>query len=402
MTGWRNVGIVYRKELLESLRDRRTVISMIVVPTLAMPAVMLALGTMAVKLVSRAQQEIPKVMVLGGEDSPKTLAALRGLKTIESAPASQDYTNLISEKKIRAAVEIPRGFDAALQTGEHKTVQIYVYEGEMKSTFGAQPIEQYFRELSETTLGERLAAHHFPQRLLKPFEVRKTNVAPPQKVSGNLMGMVIPYLIILMCMTGAIYPAVDVTAGEKERGTIETLLCSPVARAHLVLGKCLMVLTAALVTMLLSLSSTGLSFVMLKKLAFGPAHGPHTLPVTIDLSSLAAVFAIMVPMALFFAATMLAIALFSRSTKEAQSYLQPLLIAAIMPAVASLLPGVELNSWLAFIPIVNVSLVSKEILSGTYHWGYIALIFGSTCAYAATALAVAVRLFKRETVLFRT
>jgi sodium transport system permease protein len=402
MISLRKIGVVYRKELLESLRDRRTVISMIVVPTLAMPAVMLALGTMAVKLVSRAQQEIPKVMVLGGEDSPKTLAALRALKTLDLAPASQDYTNLISEKKLRAAIEVPRGFDAALQSGEQKTVQIYVYEGEMKSTFAAQHLEQFFRQLSDTTLHERLTAHNFPQHLLKPFEVRKTNVAPPEKVSGNLIGMVIPYLIILMCMTGAIYPAVDLTAGEKERGTIETLLCSPVPRTHLVFGKCLMVLTAALVTTLLSLSSTGLSFGLLKKLAFGAAHAAQALPVTINFGSMAAVFAMMLPMALFFSATMLAIALFSRSTKEAQSYLQPLLIAAILPAVASLLPGVELNSRLALIPIVNISLVSKEVLSGTYHWGYIALIFGSTCVYAAAALAVAVALFKRETVLFRT
>src|SRR5512142_2825341 len=110
----RNIGIVYRKELVDSLRDRRTIISMIVVPMLAMPALMLGMGSLAVRLVTRAQQEIPKVMVLGGEDSPKTLAALCALKTIAVMPPSQDYTNLISEKKVRAAVRIPDGFDAAL------------------------------------------------------------------------------------------------------------------------------------------------------------------------------------------------------------------------------------------------------------------------------------------------
>jgi len=110
----------------------------------------------------------------------------------------------------------------------------------------------------------------------------------------------------------------------------------------------------------------------------------------------------MLPMALFFSAIMIAIGLFSRTTKEAHSYLQPLLIVTIMPAVASLLPGVELNSRLALIPVVNISLVTKEILSGTYHWSYIALIFGSTCVYAGVALAAAVAMFKRESVLFRT
>jgi sodium transport system permease protein len=402
MSGLRNIGIVYRKELLDSLRDRRTIISMIVVPMLAMPALMLGMGTLAFRLVTRAQQEIPKVMVLGGEDSPKTLTALRALKTIEVVPPSRDYTNLISDKKIRAAVEIPGGFDAALQSGEKRTVQIYIYEGEIKSSFGAQPIEQFFRGLSDTTLSERLTAHNFPQQLLKPFEVQKTNVAPPKKVSGNLIGSIIPYLLILMCMTGAIYPSVDLTAGEKERGTMETLLCSPVARTHLVFGKCLMVLTAALVTTLLSLSSMGVSFGLVKRLGLGAAGGGSTFPLAIDLSSLALAFAMMLPMALFFSATMLAIGLFSRTTKEAHSYLQPLLIVTIMPAVASLLPGVELNSRLALIPVVNISLLTKEILSGTYHWSYIALIFGSTCLYAGVALAAAVAMFKRESVLFRT
>ncbi len=398
----RNLGIVYQKELLDSLRDRRTIISMIVVPMLAMPALMLGMGTLAVRLVTRAQQEIPKVMVLGGEDSPKTLAALCSLKTIRVVPPSQDYTNLISEKKVRAAVQIPAGFDAALLSGEKKTVQIYIYEGEMKSSFGAQPIEQFFRQLSDRTLSERLAAHSFPQRLLKPFEIRQMNVAPPKKVSGNLLGAAIPYLIILMCMTGAIYPSVDLTAGEKERGTIETLLCSPVSRTHLVYGKCLMVLTASLVTTLLSLTSMGGSFALVKHFGFGGRAGAPPLPLAIDVPSLAAVFVMMLPMALFFSATMLAIGLFSRTSKEAHSYLQPLLIATVMPAVASLLPGVELTTQLALIPVVNVSLVSKEILSGTHHWNYIALIFGSSCVYAAVALAAAVAMFKRESVLFRT
>lgn len=398
----RNIGIVYRKELLDLLRDRRTIVSMIVVPVIVMPLLMLGMGTVAAKLVSKAREEIPKVMVLGGADSPQTLAALRALKTIQIVPPASDYTNLISDKQIRAAVEIPKGFDASLLTGEPTTIQIYIYQGEIKSAFAAQSIERFFRQLRDATVSERLAARQFPARLLKPFEVKQTNVAAPKKVSGTTIGSVIPYIIILMCMTGAMYPAVDLTAGEKERGTMETLLCSPVARLHLVLGKCLMVLTAAQATTLLSLSSMGFSFVLAKKLTAEMAKGGASLPLSIDASSLLAVFVMMLPMAVFFSATMLAISLFSRSSKEAHSYLQPLLIITILPAVASMLPGVELNSRLALIPVLNISLVSKEILSGTYHWNYIALIFGSSCVYAALALAVAVKLFNRESVLFRT
>jgi sodium transport system permease protein len=103
-----------------------------------------------------------------------------------------------------------------------------------------------------------------------------------------------------------------------------------------------------------------------------------------------------------FSAALLAISLFSKSFKEAQSYISPLMIIVVLPAVAAVLPGVELSAGLSLIPVLNTSLVSKEIMSGTYHWKYIALIFGSSCAYAAVAIAIAVKLFQREDVLFRT
>ena len=97
---------------------------------------------------------------------------------------------------------------------------------------------------------------------MKPFEVRTENVAPPEKVGGNMIGGLIPYLFIILCFTGAMYPAMDLTAGEKERGTMETILCSPVARTDLVLGKFLVVLTASLTAALISMISMGLTFVV--------------------------------------------------------------------------------------------------------------------------------------------
>jgi sodium transport system permease protein len=113
------------------------------------------------------------------------------------------------------------------------------------------------------------------------------------------------------------------------------------------------------------------------------------------------VFVMVVPLAVLFSAALLAISLFAKSFKEAQSYLSPLTILVVAPAIVSILPGVELNARLSLIPILNTSLVSKEIVSGTYHWSYVALIFGSSCVYAAVALWVAIRLFQREDVLFR-
>jgi sodium transport system permease protein len=284
------------------------------------------------------------------------------------------------------------------------TVKIYMYEGELKSGFGADRLQRFFRELRDQTIQEHLVARQLPASIVRPFEIQQQNVAPAEKVGGAILGGLVPYFVILLCLTGAMYPAMDLTAGEKERGTIETILCSPVSRTHLVIGKFLMVLTASVATAILSIISMAASFGVGKKLLLGVAHGAadSALQITMTSKAIISIFIIVLPLAVMFSAALLAISLFAKSFKEAQSYLSPLMIIVVLPAVAAVLPGVELNSALALVPVLNTSLVSKEIITGTYHWNYIALIFASSCVYAAAAIAIAVKLFQSEDVLFRT
>jgi sodium transport system permease protein len=396
------IAIVYFKEWRELLRDRRTIISMVVVPVLIMPVLMVTVGTTATKLVGKARQETPKVMLLGGADSPETTGALRALKTFQFVPAAPDFTNLISDKKIGAAVEISGGFDAALAAGRKEAVHIYTYESELRSTIAAESLEQFFRHRRDDLIKRGLSERHLPETVLTPFSIERTNVASPRKVTGNVVGMILPYIVVLMCLTGAIYPAVDLTAGEKERGTLETLLCSPVPRRHLVLGKVLVVLTVSLATGFLAVASNGVALLLMKRMSIEAAKAAAAMPLALDPFCLAAFCVMMVPVAAFLSALLIAAGLFARGTKEANSYVQPLLILVIIPAVVGALPGIEINSRLALIPILNVNLISREILAGTWHWNYIALVFGSTCLYAALAVAAAVALFQREDVLFRT
>ncbi len=396
------ISIVYFKEWRDLLRDRRTIISMIVVPLLIMPVLLVTVGSLATKVVGKARQETPKVMLLGGGDSPETAAALRALKTFQFVPASADYTNLISDKKIGAAVEMSAGFDAALAAGRKAAVHIYTYEGELRSTIAAEALDQFFRHRRDGLIQRGLAERHLPETVLTPFSIQRTNVASPRKVTGNVVGMILPYLVVLMCLTGAIYPAIDLTAGEKERGTMETLLCSPVARRDLVLGKVLVVLTVSLATGFLSVASNGVALLVMKQMSREAAQVAAAMPLALDPLALAAVCVMMVPVAAFLSSLLIAAGLFARGTKEANSYLQPLLILVILPAIVGALPGIEINSRLALIPILNVNLISREILAGTWHWNYIALVFGSTCLYAALAVTAAVALFQREEVLFRT
>jgi sodium transport system permease protein len=398
----RNIFVVYRKELVDSLRDRRTVVSMIAVPILLMPLLTIGVGALSAVFFGKAMKETPSVMVIGGQDSPRLLTALRGFPEVRLVPFAEDYAQKITDKKIPAAAEIPPGFDAELDRGETANIRIYMYEGELRSGFAASHLQSFFRDYREQILRERLQARNLPSSLLDPFHVQEQNVAPPEKVSGTVIGGLIPYFIILLCLVGAMYPAMDLTAGEKERGTMETILCSPVSRAHLVLGKFLMVLTASVASAILSMFSMAATFQAVRGAVRNLEQlGITGLPLKISPAPLVAVFLMVLPLAVLFSAMLLAISLFAKSYKEAQSYISPLTILIIAPAIISALPGVELNAGLSLIPVVNTSLVSKEIMAGSYHWGHITLIFSSSCIYAAIALLVAMRLFQREDVLFR-
>ncbi|HVA94842.1 MAG TPA: ABC transporter permease [Candidatus Dormibacteraeota bacterium] len=400
----RNIGIVYRKELIDSLRDRRTVISMVAVPLLLMPLLTIGAGVVLMQQVGRAMEEVPKVMILGGRDSPNLRAQLEHLKAVQIVPEKSDYAQEISNKQIRAAVDIPKDFDAKLAAGQPMTVKIYMYEGEIKSGFGADRLQKFFQQLRDRTVHNNLETRKLPETFVRPFDIREQNVAPPEKVGGAVLGGLVPYFVILLCLTGAMYPAMDLTAGEKERGTMETILCSPISRTHLVLGKFLMVLTASLATAVLSLISMAVSFGVGKKMLLDMVQGAAdpALQITITGKAIISIFFIVLPLAVFFSAALLAISVFAKSFKEAQSYISPLMIVVVLPAVAAMLPGVEMNTALALVPVLNTSLICKEIITGTYHWKYIALIFMSSSIYAAIAIAIAVKLFQREDVLFRT
>jgi len=400
---WRLIRTIYGKEMRDSLRDYRTIISMIVIPVLAIPLLVFGVSAMMLKTMTKAQAEIPRVMVIGGDASSNVLSALRESGDFKIVPATGDFTNQIVQKQVRAAVRLSPDFDGMVMRGEKARVNIYEYQTDVSSQFAAEKLNAFFRNLSDETVRKRLESRNVPVEILKPFAIEQQNVAPPAKVTGSLVGRILPYFIIVLCLMGAMYPAIDVTAGEKERGTMETILCSPVARINLVVGKFLTVFTISTATVILSLSSMGATFEIARRvLAHSMSRRPAIDISAIDITGLAGVFVMLLPVAVMLSALMLMVGLFSKSFREAQSYAGPLMLLMIVPTIPAILPGTELNAKLALVPLMNVSLLCGQMMEGIWHWNYILLIFASACVYAGAALGVTVWMFHREGVIFRS
>ena len=397
----RNLAIIYRKELLDTLRDRRTLISSILLPLLLFPLLTLGFGTLAIFLVVKMTRDTAPIMILGEKNAPELVRKLVRERTLAIVPPSADYVKQINDKTVRAVVEIPENLEEQLRANHEANLQVTVYhfEGELRSRTAVRTIEKVVLAYRDGIVEARLKERGLPADLLKPFVAERKNVASAEKVTGNILGLILPYIIIMLCLMGALYPAIDLTAGEKERGTIETILASPVSRAELVGGKFLVVLTAALVTTALSIMSLAVTVLggagLLQQIS-------SKLVVAVSGKAAAAVFFLILPLAFVFSAVLLAVALVARNYREAQTYTAPLMFIVILPAMASFIPGVELNARLALIPILNISLVAKEIFAGNYPWPLIGLIFGSTSVYAVIALWFAYRQFQKEAVLFRT
>jgi len=400
----RNIGIVYRKELREALRDRRTVIASVVIPLFLFPLLSVGFGTLVSSIVDKTKEASPKIMVIGGDDSPGVLASLKATPKVEIVPAAPNWKDLIVEKQIPAAIEIPSGFDKSVVDQKKLEVMIYNYSGDLKSDIAAGKMDTALKAYRDDVVKKRVVAQKLPVEVLEPFEVTQKNIAPPEKSGAALFfGGFIAYIVVFLCFNGGMHPAIDLTAGEKERGTMETILSSPISRAHLVVGKFLLVLTTALSTAALSVISMAISFALVHALQAKTIQaGKEGIEMHIGVGAALSVFIMAIPLAVLFSSILLMIASFAKSHKEAQTYIMPMVFIIIIPAIAAMLPGVDLNAKLALVPILNVSLLCKELVIGTYHWNFIAIIFTSTCAYAAVALFLAVKMFQRESVLFRS
>jgi sodium transport system permease protein len=390
--------IVFAKELRDMLRDRRTLFGMVFFPLIFFPLVTVGFGSVESKMKKQMEAESLEVAILGAERAPALAARLREAGGLKVVPAGEGWKQAIADKKLRAAIEFDQDFERKISEGGKPEARIYFYATESRSESAAERLEKVIGSYREELVHRRLAGARLPAGVLTAVKAVRQNVAAPEKVSGSRLGMFVPYMLIVLTLTGAMHPAMDLTAGEKERGTMETLLASAVSRRDIVLGKFLFTVTASLVTSSMALLSYGVT------MKFAPMYAEQMTRgrgLTISALAAATIFFVVVPLAVVFAGTLLSVSLFAKSYKEAQNQTGPLLIFAFLPAMVGMLPGVELGPALALVPVLNVSLVAKEILTGNFPWLPIGITFVSTWAFAAAAVAACVKLFQREDVVFR-
>jgi sodium transport system permease protein len=398
---FRNVRIVYRKELLDTIRDRRTIISMIVVPILLFPLLTLGLSSFMAVMMQKSEAERHKIAFVGKESAPILYAMIDTSTKVEivEIPFIDSVKQAILNKDIKAAIIVPEHFQDKVESFDSASIQILYNAAETKSDFALSRLKDLVSTYTQQILDTRLMARGMDPALLKPFKVNEENVASKEKMGGFVLSMFLPYMIVILSMVGAMYTAIDLTAGEKERGTLETILVSPIPRWQLAAGKFLTILTTSVLSTVLAIISMTLTMAY-GFMAAGPMAGKMALSITPSMIFI--ILLMMIPTACLFSALLMSISIFAKSYKEAQSYVSPLMTVVILPAMVTFIPGVELNLKLAFVPLVNICLSIKEALIGNINWFYIAIIFLSTLIYAAFAIFVTHRMFEKESVLFRS
>lgn len=394
---FRSVRTIFRKEMLDTVRDKRTLVMMIGVPVLLYP-VLLIVG-MQGALIQHAQldETVSKVAIQASE--PEAVRDwLKDVDKIEIV-TPENAEAALNSGELDALVVVTDPIEANLSTGKSVGVEIRYDSTEFTSMDAAGRVREGLAADNASMLDVRLKSMSLDKDYINPLKIDRKDVAPPAKTTGNALGTILPVLMVVMLALGAFYPAVDVTAGEKERGTFETLLSTPTTKLEIVTGKFMTVFLLAMATGLLNLGSMAATFAFMAS-QLKPVLG-ETLKFDIQfpLSAVFIFLLIMVPLAFFISAVMMAIAVCARSFKEAQNYVTPFFIVITMPALFASMPGVKLSAATQFIPIANVILLFRDMMTGKAEVEAMFAVFLSTAAFAALALLFAAWLFQREEVV---
>ncbi|CAM3691087.1 MULTISPECIES: ABC transporter permease [Pseudoalteromonas] len=399
---------VFKKEITELLRDKKTLIFIVALPVAIFPLLFAVMAFISSQAALEAEQKVHTYAIINGQYAQSFTDKVFYHKSFELYKGEQTFTSVeeLSEAVkagiIDMGIYLPSDAKQTLDDAKQSQWQV-VYNDAKTINFLFDRVKELAEEFGNNLRAQKLLSYGIDeqqqQAIIAPIKVVKVDTADKRENLGEKIGGFIPYLLIPLVLMGATYPAIDLGAGEKERGTLETLLLTPITRTQLVLGKFITLLAASIATTTITVLSMGIWISI--AITFVDLAVVKTAFSSLRVLDLALIFIILLPVAAIFSSLALAISIYARTFKEAQNYMTPLSMGVIFPIIVALLPNIELNAKTAFIPVTNVALAIKEIIKGTIDYTLLGLIFLATVVVAGALLAFCVKWFNKEAVLFR-
>ena len=387
--------IIVKKELTELLRDKKTIINSIVLPTLLVP--ILIFGMIKVtEMIDKSEQE--KSVAIGLVNAPADFAQLVANDTLNKVTTydeSMDFKTLIDDGTIQTAIVFPK--DWKMQMDSLRSANVQIYRNGTKDNVNGRVTKMltiYGAGIKEN----RLNRLQISTAKLTPLVENYIEVSEQKELIGKRIGGFIPYLFILTMWGGCLLAAIDLVTGEKERKTIETTLSLPISKFTVLLGKAIVASILGFVPALLNLIGLilGLKFI----------NGiPETLTIAIsemlNFQSVTMIMLLLIPFAIFLAGFIIALVAGATTFKEAQSKAAPIIMVIIIPLVLALMPGIEFTWTTVFIPVLNIGLGVKEIMAGTIDMGMYAAMLISLIAFALGAIYFSYKQFSDENAILK-
>jgi sodium transport system permease protein len=364
---------------------------MLVLPTLLYPAMLVVIQQIAIFGQRQLSAEPAKVAMAGAD--PALVRFMDGDSAIRVFSAESATVVAVREGAVEAAVVL--GAPPTVAEGS-RDARILFDATDDRSRRAQELAAARLEAWGDSLLAVRLRGAGLPATFATPLAVADSSVATAQEAGGYTLGRFLPLILVLMTLLGTFYPAIDMAAGEKERGTLETLLTAPVPATEVVAGKFAAVALIGMAAAVANLASMLLTFQSGIFRMGAAAELKFTLPPGAALL----VFIALIPLAVLFAAAFLGLALRAQSFKEAQNALTPAQLAATLPLLVVTLPGIDFTPALALFPVVGLAMFFRELMTGDAPFLPSALAIVSTAGYAALALVFASRAFGREDVLF--
>lgn len=381
---------VFKKELIDTLRDKRTIRAMLLVPLLVFPIIFGLMTYIQGYIEDSDAQKSYDVLVIG--DMDKEL-----MKIIDDMPEGFGSNNIIYAADTTGLMSAIRNdsikvaFEYFVNENEKNSLLVY-FKGADVNVSGR--VKNYTDYIKNTLKNKSLAELGIVEEDLIPINVVSNSISTPKEMVGKLLGGFLPYIFVIFGFIGCMYPAIDLFTGERERKTLETLLTAPVQRWKILIGKMLVIVLSGITAAVFGILGIYLSIEV-----FGVVEDTQLMDTINDILSVSFVISLLIlliPLTFFFAGMMIPITIRAKSFKEAQSLLTPLNFIVILPAIIGLIPTVELNYGTAFIPIVNIVLSAKELIAGTQNFGLILISFTVMLLLAFASVLFSYKRFGNE------